>query len=479
MERGSHRARGRTRGLVGGLAAVFVAAGAVAGQSTTHDEKVEETDLLFASWAGTDSPGCSVGIIRDGGLIFTRGYGSANLDYGVPLDESSVFYIASTSKQFAAAAIARLVLDGQLSLDDEVQDHVPELPRYEWPVRIRHLVHHTSGLRDYLTLMSLAGQSYEDYWDNASGLELLKRQKALNFEPGSEYLYSNSGYVLLAEIVERVTGQTLHEYTREEFFGPLEMSATHWGEDLARVVPNRVVSYGRRDDATYRTWLKNFHGKGDGNLLTTVEDLAQWDRIFYEDTGRWAELTDLTLTRGTLNDGTAQDYAFGLGHGEYREIATVSHGGGMLGFRTQFLRFPGERFSVICLCNLGSINASRLSNRLADIWLFESDAPPAEGQQRESADDEAPSWDPGAEELGRFAGSYHSEELDVSYEVELRDGALHVVQPNDSTELTALEPGVFGVDPRGLVRLRFDDGDPARGFTLSAGRVRGLGFVRR
>jgi CubicO group peptidase (beta-lactamase class C family) len=464
---------------VGGLAAVLVAAGAVAGQGTTYDEKVAETDVLFASWAGTDSPGCSVGIILDGDLIFTRGYGSANLDYGVPLEESSVFYIASTSKQFTAAAIARLALDGRLSLDDEVQDYIPELPRYEWPVRIRHLVHHTSGLRDYLTLMTLAGQSFEDYWDNASGLVLLERQKALNFEPGSEFLYSNSGYIVLAEIVERVTGQTLQEYTWEEFFSPLEMSATQWGEDLAAVIPNRVVSYSPRDGGTLRTWLKNFHGKGDGNLLTTVENLAQWDRIFYEDSGNWAELTDLTLTRGTLNDGTAQDYAFGLGHGEYRDLETVSHGGGMLGFRTQFLRFPRERFSVICLCNLGSINASRLSNRLADIWLFESDAPPAEGQPRESADEESPSWDPGADELGRFVGSYLSEELDVTYEVELRDGALYVTHPNDSTELTALEPGVFRLDPRGFVRLAFDDGDPARGFTLSAGRVRGLGFVRR
>ncbi|MDH3732502.1 MAG: beta-lactamase family protein [Gemmatimonadota bacterium] len=445
-------------------------------------EKEAATDALFEAWNRIDSPGCSVGIIEDGQLIFTRGYGSANLDYGVPLDETSVFYIASTSKQFTAAAIARLALDAELSLDDEIQEYVPEIPRYEWPVTIRHLVHHTSGIRDYLALMQMARQNYENYWDNDSGIEFLSRQKALNFQPGSEYLYSNSGYILLAEIVERVTGKTLQEYTFEEFFAPLEMSATTWGEDYAAVIPNRVVSYDRRPRDAYRTWLKHFHGKGDGNLLTTVEDLAQWDRMFYETDGRWAELTELALTRGVLNDGTELEYAFGLGRGEYRGLEITSHAGGMLGFRTQFIRFPAERFSVICLCNLGHINPGDLSLELADIWLFESEAPEEDeaSPTGPEATEESEAWEPDASELERFVGSFYSQELDVSYAIELRGGEVYLVQGDDSTRLRPFEPHVLAIDPRGFNRLEFEPGTGlANGFTVSSGRVRGIVFERR
>ena len=474
------------------LAALFAACGAPATDAPSGEPAAAEiarTDSLFAEWDRPDSPGCSVGIIRDGELIFTRGYGSASLDYGVPLDESSVFYIASTSKQFTAAAIARLALDGRISLDDEIQEYVPEIPRYDAPVTIRHLLHHTSGLRDYLALMQMAGRDYEDYWDNASGIALVSRQRALNFDPGSEHLYSNTGYILLAEIVERVTGQSLQEYTRDVFFGPLEMSATTWGEDFAAVIPGRVVSYAERDDGSYRTWLKHFHGKGDGNLLTSVEDLAQWDGIFYETDGPWAELTATALEPGVLNDGTTLDYAFGLVHDEYRDVPIVAHGGGMLGFRTQFMRFPSERFSVICLCNLGSINPNDLSYRLADIWLFGDGGPEPETDDDGEPADETPAgetaeadttrWQPTTTELARYAGFFYSEELDASWDIAPADEGLAVTIGRRTIPLHAIEPGALSLDPRGFTRLRFGSPDGAGGFTLDAGRIRGVTFVRR
>lgn len=465
------------------VAMLIVTAAAPALAQQTRADKEAATDALFEEWNRGDSPGCAVGIIEDGELTFTRGYGSANLDYGVPLDESSVFYIASTSKQFAAGAIARLALDGRLSLDDEIQEYVPEIPRYDWPVTIRHLIHHTSGLRDYLALMQMSRRNYENYWDNASGIELLSRQKALNFEPGSEHLYSNSGYILLAEIVERVTGRTLQEYTFEEFFGPLEMSSTTWGEDYAAVLPNRVVSYDARPGGTYRTWLKHFHGKGDGNLLTTVEDLAQWDRIFYDPDGKWAELTDLMLTRGVLNDGTELDYAFGLGRGEYRGRELTAHAGGMLGFRTQFIRFPNDRFSAITLCNFGRINPGRLTMQLADIWLFESEAPDEEAGGSTPAPSDAAereAWEPDREALERYTGTFYSEELDATYSIELREQGLFLVHGDDSTRLRPFEPYVLAIDPRGFNRFEFEPGTaPVNGFMASSGRVRGIVFERR
>ena len=254
----------------------------------------------------------------------------ANLDYDVPLTSQSVFYIASTSKQFAAASIALLALRGRLSLDDDVRRYVPEVPAYGRQVTVRHLLHHTSGVRDYLALRSMAGKSFEDFFDVAWGVDIISRQERLNFEPGSEYLYSNSGYLLLAEIVGRVSGKPLPEFGRENFFEPLGMTATHWGGDRHRVVPDRVISYDAREPDGYRRWVKNFHAMGDGNLLTTVEDLAKWDAIFYDTTDAWRPLVDLMLTRGVLNDGEEIDYALGLMHGEYRDRPTVAHGGAFL-----------------------------------------------------------------------------------------------------------------------------------------------------
>ena len=193
----------------------------------------------------------------------------------------------------------------------------------------------------------------------------------------------------MAELVERVSGQSLQEFSVEHFFGPLGMDATHWGEDRTVVVPNRVVSYGRRPDGSYRRWVKNFHGKGDGNLLTTVEDLARWDAIFYSEEEPWVSLVELMLTRGELNNGEALDYAFGLGHIERNGVAGISHGGGFLGFRTQLARYPSESFSVICLCNLGAINASQMAARVADVWAL-GDAPSPETPAEPDSSDSEP-----------------------------------------------------------------------------------------
>lgn len=370
------------------LAAAVACVAPAAGQSRA--DRIERTHQVFAEWNRPGSPGCAVGIVRDGKLIFDRGYGRANLDDDIPITSESVFYIASTSKQFTAASIALLALQGKLSLDDEVRKYIPELPAYDNPVTIRQLVHHTSGVRDYLALRSIAGRSFEDFFDMPWAVELIARQEQLNFTPGSEFLYSNSGYLLLAEIVGRVSGKPLPEFGKENFFEPLGMDATHWGGDRHRVVPHRVISYDREDDGSWRRYLKNFHAMGDGNLLTSVEDLVTWDRMFYDTTDAWRPLVQLMHTRGVLNNGDTLNYAFGLFTGEYRDHRTIAHGGAFLGFRTELLRFPEDRFSAIVLCNFGSANPSSYAQRLADIWLFgdaetvagEAPAPPADDEPR-------------------------------------------------------------------------------------------------
>ena len=194
-------------------------------------------DAVFADYASDAGPGCSLGVIRDGRLIHATGYGAANLDHGIPNGPATVFRIGSVSKQFTAAAIALLAVRGELELDAPVQRYIPEFPDYPDPPTVRHLIHHTSGVRDYIVLMSLAGNRSEDFYTNQEVLDAINRQRELNFTPGSEYLYSNAGYFLLGEIVARVSGQSLREFAETEFFGPLGMTHTHFHDDHNEIVP--------------------------------------------------------------------------------------------------------------------------------------------------------------------------------------------------------------------------------------------------
>jgi CubicO group peptidase (beta-lactamase class C family) len=356
---------------------------------TPRDPRFAKVDRIFAEWDKPDTPGCVIGIIENGRLLYAKGYGMANLDYNIPLTPRSVVYIASTSKQFTAACVALLVLRGQVSLEDDIRKYFPEIPDYGTPVRVRNLIHHTSGIRDYLGLMSLAGLNFEDYFNDDTALEWIVRQKKLNFTPGAEYNYSNSGYVLLAELVRRVSGRSLRQFADENIFKPLGMSRTHFDDDRSLVIKDRVISYAPlEEDAVpaqnsaasgkareagkaggYRQFFKNFDAVGDGDLLTTIEDLLKWDQNFYDPKVGGAKFVDLILTRGKLNDGKDQDYAFGLMHGEYGGLKTVSHGGAMLGFRTEILRFPNQRFTVICLSNLSTFNPAEKCQKVADLFL--------------------------------------------------------------------------------------------------------------
>jgi len=331
------------------------------------DEKTDKVDKLFSEWDSTIFPGAALAIIKDGKIIYKRGYGMANLEHNIPITATSVFRIGSTSKQFTASCIAILALQGKISLDDDIRKYIPEMPRYEKPITIRHLLHHTSGIRDYLTLSSIAALPDDHFYTPKESVELLSRQKGLNFLPGEEHLYSNSGYFLLGVIVERVSGKSLNDFAQTHIFKPLGMKNTHFHDDHTMVVKNRADGYSPTKEG-FRIDMTTLDHVGDGGVFTTVEDLFLWDKAFYSyKLGK--ELMELIQTPGTLNDGKKLDYAFGLGIDEYKGLRKVSHGGGFVGFRAQMARFPEQKFTVICLANLGTINPSRLCNQVADIYL--------------------------------------------------------------------------------------------------------------
>jgi CubicO group peptidase (beta-lactamase class C family) len=328
-------------------------------------------DKLFAEWNKPDSPGCALGIVKDGQLIYKRGYGLANLDYNIPISPKSVFGMASVSKQFTAMSILLLAKRGKLSLDDKIQKYLPELPRYQSPITIRHLIYHTSGIRDRVELAELAGMRGENVHLTADDvLGLIARQKELNFKPGQEHLYSNSGYFLLGLIVKRVSGKSLREFAEEHIFKPLGMNNTHFHDDRNLVVKNRVTAYLPNSNRGFAVALISIESVGDTGLYTSVEDLFLWDQSFYNNKlGGGPDLVTEELSPGKLNNGENTGYAFGLRINEYKGLKRISHGGEAGGFRAQLIRFPEQNFSVMCLCNASNIDADGLARQVADIFL--------------------------------------------------------------------------------------------------------------
>jgi CubicO group peptidase (beta-lactamase class C family) len=360
---------------------LFAAAAFLAGcapeitQATLDGPSPASIDAIFAEWDSPDSPGCVLGVFRDGLIVYSKGYGMANLDWGVPIEPSTVFYVGSVSKQFVATSIAMLDRREAFSLDDDIRRYLPELREYSSPVTIRHLVHHTGGIRGLYRAQLDSGFGVYTPLSEEEAIAVLA-DKPLDFEPGDRFSYSNGGYFLLAQIVERVSGMSFNQFTRANIFEPLGMGDSHFHDDPGHVVKRRAMSY-EVDDETgeaRQNYISTFNRVGPGGLYTTIGDLAQWDQNFYVSRVGGPGFTDYMLTRGTLNNGESIPYAFGLKHTDYRGLKVIDHAGGMMGFRADLVRFPGRHFSVAALCNSSNINPSALTRRVADLYL--SDLPP-------------------------------------------------------------------------------------------------------
>src|ERR1700688_4023251 len=331
------------------------------------DRKV---DQVFAAYNKPDTPGCALGIVRDGEFIYKKAYGTASLELGVPLTSQAVFYMGSVSKQFTAASVVLAAEQGYLSLDDDVRKYVPELPSYGKTITLRQMLHHTSGFRDILGLLLLAGRNFEDIHPTPELLDLLSRQKALNYPPGDEFLYSTTNYFLMSVVTRRATGKPLSQFADENIFKPLGMTHTRFYDDHTVVVPGRVPAYEPRPAGGFRIdWSTNFDKIGDGGLMSSVDDLLQWDRNFYANKLGKGTLLKEIETQGVLNNGKQIEYALGLFISTYRGLPIEEHGGALFGYRTELLRFPQQKFSVMTLCNVGTSNPGRLSYQIADLYL--------------------------------------------------------------------------------------------------------------
>lgn len=469
-------------------AAALTACGPVgdaAAPSHADASTLARVDAIFADHASPAGPGCSLGVIHGGSLVQATGYGSANLDYGSANAPNTIFRVGSVAKQFTAAAIALLAIRGELELDAPVQRYIPELPDYPHPPTVRNLVHHTSGVRDYLVLMSLGGNRNDDFYTDQEVLDAISRQQELNFTPGTEYLYSNSGYFLLGEIVARVSGHSLREFAEHNFFVPLGMTRTHFHDDHKEIVSDRATGYAPAADG-FRVDVTTLDMVGDGGIFTSVEDWVAWDRNLGDGGVGGDGWLALMHTRGVLDSGDTIPYAFGLVHGEHAGLATVSHGGGFVGYRAGMSRYPEADYSFVALCNGSHINPMALIASTAEVYMADriSRAEEATGPEAQAGPEEedAP-LDPPSREIPnrtRFAGLFHSPELNATYRIREEGAAGLVLHAGrwDPVTLLAESEGMLA-DERGTT-FRFSGlvGRRYQAMTVDAGRVKNLRFTR-
>jgi CubicO group peptidase (beta-lactamase class C family) len=483
----------------------------------------------------------------------------ANLEYGIRLRPDTVFESGSVAKQFTAAAIALLCQDGKLSLDDPVRKVVPEAPDFGTPILIRHLLNHTSGLRSQWPLMALSGRPTGRAVHTVDEiLELVARMKELNFNPGDEFLYCNTGYTLLGVVVARVSGKSLDAFCQERLFKPLGMTRTQWRDDFTEIVPDRATAYGRRGAGPFFTNMSFTDVIGNGGLLTTVGDLLVWNGNLDDPRVGGQALVDQLQTRGRLNDGFENEYAQGLVVTEYKGVSEISHGGSTAGYQTYLARYPGERLSIAVLSNVSGSNPARLAHEVADIYLAGKIKEPAKpvavavpaetlkryaGVYREPLTDAAvrveldkdgktlriggqaviplsptaftvadgsrqaifepgaagaplrmrdsdgrskprlweavPAFAPTPADLGAFAGTYYSEEIDTTYTFYVEDGKLKArFRPAQRFELRPVYADAFEVEGD-VLRFTRDSSGSVDGFLVYAGRIRHLRFVKK
>jgi CubicO group peptidase (beta-lactamase class C family) len=327
-------------------------------------------DKIFERWDRATTPGCAAGVSLRGQVVHAKAYGMANLEYGIRNWPTTVFESGSVAKQFTAAAITLLALDGKLSIDDPVRKYVPELPDFGTPILIRHFLNHTSGLRSQWPMLTLAGRPPGRAVHTVPEiLELVSHYRELNFKPGEEYLYNNTAFTLLGVVVERVSGKSLNDFSQERLFGPLGMTKTRWRDDFTAVVPNRATAYRLMPDGTFRTNMPFTNVIGNGGLLTTVGDLLLWNDNLDNPRVGGPELPARLQTRGRLNDGFENDYAQGLVVTQYRGVREISHGGSTAGYQTFLARFPDQALSVTVLCNTTGTNPARYAHEIADLVL--------------------------------------------------------------------------------------------------------------
>ena len=408
----------------------------------------KQIDQLFTAWNNPQTPGASVAVEKDGKIIFEKGYGSADLEYNIPNSPTTVFHIASVSKQFTAFSILLLESEGKLSINDDVRKYIPEVPDFGKVITLNQLMHHTSGLRDQWDLLAMAGWRLDDIITKDQVLRLISRQKDLNFNPGDEFLYCNTGFTLLAEVVARVSGMTFAEFTRTHIFEPLKMTNTQFYDDCEKIVKNRAYSY-HIDSTGVKKSILSYSVVGATSLFTTVEDLSRW-AVNFEKPVVGKDVIWMMNLKGLLNKGDTIGYAMGQGIGVYKGLKFAAHDGADAGYRTSLWRFPDEKFSVNVLSNLASFNPGGMAMKIIDIYLKDKEVTEAPKKAEEANTTPKTTSDNGTikidhDTLLSYVGKYELEPGNVAT-ISTENGTLFAEAPGlQKTEMTPVSSTTFDV----------------------------------
>ncbi len=388
-------------------------------------------DSLFLIWNTTSSPGCSVGIVRNDSLIYAKGYGMSNLEYGIINEPRTIYHMASVSKQFTAYAILLLEKSGKLSIDDDVHKYLNWFPDMHKRITIRNLLNHTSGIRDQWELLAIAGTRLDDVITQEQIVKLLSRQQALNFEPGSKYAYSNSGFTMLAEIVKAVSGQTLRQFTDSAIFKPLGMTSTHFHDDYTEIEKNRAYSYDTDDSGRLVNSILSYSNEGATSLFTNVPDMSKWVMNFYQTrVGDASTITELA-EKTRLTSGKEISYAKGIVVNDFRGQRQFGHDGADAGYRTSISVYPDLKLGFIVFSNFGDFDPSGKAREMASLFIPE----PAAKKKQEAAKkvDSTTAVISDTNAIHFLLGSYSGE--DAHFGLRLRDQRLYWVLGNGKERL--------------------------------------------
>ena len=455
------------------------------GQSVEINESPsteERVDQILDPIVSPDHPGCTIAAFKNGEPVFVKGYGMANLDHDIANTPQTVFRIASVSKHVTAVCMLLLEDEDLVDLDADIRDYIPELHDHGHKISIRHLLHHTSGLREYSSLMVMCDIEESDNWEKEEALRMICRQRGLDFAPGERYSYCNSGYFLCSIICERVSGKTLRQYAEENIFQPLKMSQTHFHDESTEVVKLRANGYSPAGNNRYRLDETGLDQVGDGGIYTTVHDFGKWTEALIRDQWKPGLLKRL-LSPFTLNDGQELDYRFGIDESTYRGFRRLSHGGSWVGYRSQMWIFPEEGWVFLCFANRSNFNPSRVLRLTSEVIaedLFR-DAPKFEweNRRRENSPRKEPEWvsEWSAEDL---TGLYHSDELQVTWRLVASDQGLELVDWGDESyplQLTT-DDRLLGKPSWLRLKIRRDKQGRVRDLEFGSGIPAGIVFKR-
>lgn len=410
------------------------------------DSILTKINHIFSKWDSKTSPGCVVGVIKNDSLIFTKGYGMANLEYDIANTPTTLYHMASVSKQFTAYCIVLLAKQGKLNLDDDIRNYLSWFPDLKEKITIRHLLNHTSGIRDQWQLLNIAGTRQDDVITQDHIIKILSKQQALNFKPNEEFAYSNSGYTLLAEIIKSVSGKPLRAFADSAIFKPLQMTHTFFHDDYTEIIKNRASSYSRNDSTHFSNCVLSYSTIGATSLFTTMTDMSKWIQNFYTiKTGDKTAIHLLTDSRPTLANGKPSNYAFGITNEQYHGKVLYKHGGADAGYRNMVYIFPTEKMGFVIFSNLADIPVAQKANELADLFFQDKNTVTKEIKKEKIDSSKVVLKDPAR--YKRYSGDYLNE-WGVRYKISVNhdklylcsDGQNYLLQEKKAAFIPVTEP---------------------------------------